>query len=477
MATYYFADNAAPNAHANAIQGNDAWNGLAPTDQGGGVGPKRNPANFNMDLLNAGDEVLFAMGGYWSNSFNMFVENPATSSMARTNLIRFASYDPGTGVTGQPWFKSTGNGFMFNGFGGTGAPTKGGYLIEDIKLEGPVPGGGPNFTEDSFGIRINPPLKWVIVRNCEIFGFKAGIAVAQNTDCPSFYIQIYDNEIHHCGLAGLEGCASWFEVRNNNMHANGEWHPLTHAIYCGSPSAETTAVTFHHNYLHDNNLNDSNVCVGGNLTTRGKQEAVHIDDNRIHNEGGRFTSNAAGIAHKPGYPGVVEYHLHSKVRRNDISGVQSHISLTSVPGVVVQDNNMRDNGTVASSDPAVVGIGMPIPDRDAEDVTADSGAQLIGNTFTSTNPRNGTQPFWIGHPTGDGAGAGVVIDGNTITLGAGSGTSYALRLDEVGTTYESISNNTLSGSDGWASGHTSLAAFEAYYGGLPGTTCSGNSGP
>lgn len=473
MTTYYFADNAAPGAHANAIQGNDAWNGLAPTDQGGGVGPKRNPANFNMDSLNAGDEVLFAMGGYWTNSFNMFVENPASSSMARTNMIRFASYDPGTGVTGRPWFKSTTTGFQFNGFSGTGAPTKGGYLIEDIKLEGPVPG-GVNFEEDSFGIRLNQPLKWVIVRNCEVFGYKAGIVVAQAAGSVSSYILIYDNEIHHCGLGGIEGCASWFEVRNNNMYANGELHPLTHAIYCGSGQEETTAITFRHNYLHDNNIDGTGACVGGNLTTRGKQVGLHIDDNRVHNEGGEFDGNSAGIAVKPGYPGIVEYMLRFKARRNDISGVQSHISLTSVPGAVVQGNSMRDNGTVAGGAPSVVGIGMPIPDRDAEDVTADSGAQLIGNSFTSINPRNNTRPFWLGHPTGDGLGAGVVLDGNNIELGVGDGTSYAFTLDEVNTTYESISNNTLSGGNGWTADNAALAAFEAHYDGL-GVVCEGNA--
>lgn len=477
MAIYHFADNYAPNAHASAIQGNDSWSGLSPTFVGGSNGPKRNPANFNPAVLQAGDSVLFAQGSAWSNDFNALIENPASSSMARTNLITFDSYDPGTGATGAPWFKSTANGFMFGGFGGTGAPAHGGYLVQNIKFEGPAPGGGPNFTEDSFGVRINQPIKWFILRNCEIYGFKAGVAVPQAADCASSYILIENNTIHHCGLAGIEGYANWFMVQNNTMYANGEWHPLTHAIYCGSHAVETTAGTFRHNYLYDNNLNGSGVCVGGNLTVRGKLRGTHIKDNRIHNEGGLFTSNAGGIAHKPGYPGVAEYHLYTKVERNDISGVQSHISLTSVPGVLVQANNMRDNGTVAASAPACVGIGMPIPERDAEDVTPDSGAQLIGNAFASTNPRNGTQPFWIGHPTGDGAGAGVVIDSNTITLGSGAGSSYAMTLDEVGTAYASISNNTLSGGSGWNSAHASLAAFEAYYDALPGTTCTGNTGP
>jgi hypothetical protein len=476
MATYYFADNAAPYAHASAIQGNDAWNGLAPTDQGGGVGPKRNPANFNPAVLEAGDSVLFAEGGGWSNGFNALFESPASSSMARTNLITIDSYDPGTGATGAPYFKSTGTGFQFGGFGGTGAPTHGGYLIQNLKLEGPVPEGFI-FGEDSFGVRINQPIKWVIVRNCEIYGFKAGVVAAQATDCASSYILIENNEIHHCGLAGIEGYSNWFLVQNNDIHHCGELHPLTHGIYCGSGAVETTAGTFRHNYLHDNNINGSGVCVGGNMTIRAKLVGTHIKDNRVHNEGGKFTSNAGGIAHKPGYPGIAEYHLYTKIQRNDISGVQSHISVTSVPGVVIQGNSMRDNGTVAAGDAAAVGIGMPIPERDAEDVTADSGAQITGNTFTSTNPRNGTQPFWIGHPTGDGAGAGVVIDGNTITLGSGSGSSYAMTLDEVGTFYDSISNNTLSGSAGWNASHASLAAFEAYYGALPGTTCTGNTGP
>lgn len=472
MTIRYFADNASPNAHPLAIQGDDSWNGLFPTYQGGSDGPKRNPAAFNMDSLQAGDEVLFANGSAWSNDFNLFLENPSSSSMARTNLIRFSSYDPGTGATGRPWFHSTFIGFMFNGFGGSGLPTKGGYLIEDIKFTGP---GGPPFAGDSFGIRINPPLKWVIIRNCEISGFKGGIVAAQEANCASSYILVYDNDIHHCGLGGIEGCANWFEVRNNNMYGNGELHPLTHAIYCGSAQVETTGITFRHNHLYDNNIDGSGVCVGGNLTTRGMQRGVHIDDNRIHNSGGRFTTGAYGISQRPQYDST-EYHLYSKIRRNDIMGVQSQISVSSVPNVVISDNTLLDNGSVAEGDPAVVGIGWPSDTLSPEDSTTDVGAQVLRNTFTSLNPRNGTQPIWANGGADNSAGAGVVIDGNTIELGAGDGTSYAMTLSEVATTYASISNNTLTGGAGWQSGHASTAAFEAYHAGL-GSTCTGNTGP
>jgi hypothetical protein len=477
MATYHFADNAAPYAHALAIQGNDSWNGLHKTFQGGSDGPKRNPANFNPTVLQAGDSVLFAQGGGWSNDFNALFENPASSSMARTNMITFDSYDPETGATGVPWFKSTGNGFMFGGFGGTGAPTHGGYLIQNLKFEGPVPDGF-DFTEDSFGVRLNQPLKWVIVRNCEIYGFKAGVVAAQATDCASSYILVENCEIHHCGLAAIEGFANWFLVQNNNIHHCGELNSFTHGVYCGSGAVECTAGTFRHNWLHTNNVDPADgICKGGNFTVRGKIVGLHIEYNRVHNEDGLFASNTAAIAVKPGYPATVEYHFGVRVIGNDTSGVQSHISLTSVPGVIVRGNSMRDNGTVAASCPAVVGIGMPIPERDAEDVTADSGARCTYNTFTSDNPRNGTQPFWFGHPSGDGAGAGLVLDYNTVALGSGAGSSYAFTLDEVGTFYDSISYNTLSGGAGWNASHASLAAFEAYYGALSGTTCTGNSGP
>jgi Right handed beta helix region len=466
MTTRYFANNAAPNAHALAIQGNDSWNGLFPTFQGGSNGPKRNPDQFDMNNLQAGDEVLFAEGSYWDNGFNAFIEAPATSSMARTNMIRFGSYDPGTGATGKPWFNTSYMGFLLNGFSGTGPPVRGGYLIEDIKFT------GPGFAGDCFAICINPPLKWVWVRRCEISNFKVGIAVRQEPNCTSSYVLVQDTEIHHCGLAGLEGSSNWLTVDNCNLHHNGEQHPLTHAIYAGSSQVENTAVTFRHNHLHDNNLNEDGACVGGNLTVRGKLRGTHLDDNRVLNEGGKFTMNAYGIAHRPGYD-TEEYHLFTKARRNQTSGMQTHVSVSSVPGIVLQGNEMHDNGTVADSAPAAIGIGWPSESLAAEDVTQDSGAQVLDNSFVSDNPRSGTQPIWANGGTENSAGAGVVIRGNNIELGPGAGTSYGMTLETLNVTYADLSNNTLVGGDGWTSAQTSTAALEAFIQGQGGTS-SGN---
>lgn len=468
MATYYFADNASPNAHANAIQGDDSWNGLYPTHQGGSNGPKRNPANFNFDNLNSGDSALFARGGYWDNGFSALIENPATSSMARTNMIRFGQYDPGTGVTGLPWFNTSALGFMFNGFAGTGAPTKGGYLIENLHIT------GPGVSGDNFGILINPPLKWVIIQDCVISGFKAGVNLRQEPDCTSWYVVVRRCDFRGCGIGGILGSANHSLIEANFFTENGELHPLTHAIYYGSGENETTAHTLRHNHLQDNNIDEDGVCVGGCLTTRGLMRGLHVEFNRLENTAAKFDTNAFGISHFPGYNSE-EYHFLTRIKGNELRNFRNHIVWGSAPGIEVRDNDLFDEGLAADGTPSCTGIAWPQNTSFGPgDSTPDNAAQVTGNSFTSIAPRDGTRGISTLGGAENSPGEGVVIDGNSFDLGSGTDV-YAFSLTETNTVYESISNNTRSGGSGWHSGHASLAAFEAHFDALTGTTCTANA--
>lgn len=470
MATYYFADNASPNAHANAIQGSDSYNGLHPTWTGGNNGPKRNPANFNFDVLNAGDSVLFARGGYWTGeAVYIFLENPASSSMARTNMIRFGEYDPGTGVTGKPWLNASFMGIMMNGFGGSGVATKGGYLIENIRFSGPQ----RPFSTDSFGLRLNQPLKWVWVRDCEVHGFKAGVAMGHASGSKCSYVFLQRVRFTGCGLSGIEGSADWLVTEDCEITDNGEGHSLTHGVYGGSSGDETTAITYRHNWIYDNNIVDG-VCVGGNFTWRGQLRGSHIYYNKIENRGGRFTNVAWGISHRPGYD-TAEYHLWTKIKGNLTRGFATHITVSSAPDVLIEGNTLHDNGSVAAGDPAMIGIGWPVTSLSAEDTTLDARARVRNNTIISDNPRTNTVGIQSAGGSPNSAGTGVVVDGNSFQYGAGGTSVYAMALGETNVSYSSISNNTLSGGSGWHASRTSLAAFQAYYAALPGTTCTGNT--
>lgn len=469
MATYYFADNAAPNAHPNAIQGNDSWNGLHPTFIGGSNGPKRNPATFNWGVINSGDSVLFARGSYWSNSFSAFVESPASSSMARTSMIRFGQYDPGTGVTGKPWFNSSGTGWQFHGFGGSGAPVHGGYILENLRIT------GPGVSGDNFGVIINPPLQWIIVQDCEIWNFKAGVNMRQEPNGWSRYVVIRRNDFRGCGIGGILGSAENSLIEGNFFTGNGELHALTHAIYYGSGENETRNHTLRHNHLQDNNINGSGVCVGGCLTTRGKMRGLHIEGNLLENTGTRYNTDALGISHFPGYASE-EYHFMSRILRNTLRNFRNHIVFGSAPGIHVRDNILVDNGSVADGTPSCTGIAWPQATIFTPgDTTPDSAAVVTGNSFTSTAPRAGTRGLSTNGGADNSPGTGVVINGNTFNLGSGTTDVLAFNLTETNTSYASISNNTLVGGNGWHSGRTSLAAFQAYYAGL-GVACTGNTG-
>jgi hypothetical protein len=484
MTTRYFADNTGVGAHVNAVAGNDAWNGLYPVHIGGSDGPKRLLSAFNMDNLNAGDEVLCAMGGAWDEVGGLaaFIENPATTSMAWTNMIRFGMYDPGTGVTGKPRINTNGLGLLFNGYGGSGAPTKGGYIIEDLHIVGPY-----DPEADDAGITINPPLTHVIVQRCKVEGFTAGVSQRNETGGKNFYVALLDNDFTGCRLGGILGAASWNLVEGNYVHECGSLHALTHGVYYGSGVNENHAITFQHNLITNNNIDvdgtseDVNTypgaCVGGNMTIRGKLLGVHFKDNEVSNPGGKYTTAAYGFSMFPGY-GQEEYHLEVEVCRNKIQGFCSNLVFAAAPFIKVLDNDIHDNGVVDGDTPPCTGIGWSVPNLNLPDVTRDEGALIGGNTFRTDDPRPGTRGLWTNGLTGpetNSPGDDVQIIGNTFRLGDGTaGNVWAMDLTEVGTTYLNITSNNREGGNGWASAYPSLAAFEAYYATVA-TNCNSNN--
>lgn len=470
MTIRYFATNSGPDSHANAIQGDDSWNGLFPTYQGGSNGPKRDPINFNMDNLNPGDEIRLAEGSHWVGSFGMFIENP-TGSMSRDNMIVFGSYDPGLGATGRPKFTSGTYGLFIGGFGGSGPATRGGYLFQNIEIVGP-------FSDaDDAGILLNPPHKWVIFDNCKVSGYQAGISVRSEPAASNSYVLIKDCDLRGNRLAGVLGCCTQFTIENTFFTGNGNLHSLTHAIYAGSSQHESKAVTIRQCRLIDNNIDGDGVCVGGNLTIRGMLDGTHINDNIVRNTGGKFVADAWGISHRPAYSSE-EYHLNTIIRRNSVSNFQTLITFSSAPGCIVEGNDLLDEGTAADSCPAVNFIGFPVGDLSEEDTTQDDAAIVRNNSIRSVTPRAGTKGVFILEGNTNHAGANIVIDGNTFEFeGTSPGNVYAMDITDVDASYASISDNTLTGGDGWHPDYASTAAFEGHFDGLAGCVAEGNTGP
>lgn len=479
MATYYFADNASPYAQPGAIQGNDAYNGLHPTFIGGSNGPKRNPANFNMDNLNAGDNVLFAQGGGWDTSFIAFIENPATTSRSWSNPITFGSYNAVPGLTQRPYFHTSSMGFLLGGYGQTGAISAGGFVFSHLKIEGAYG------SADDAGIVINPPRSHIVIVDCEIKGFQCDINVRFEAGGQSAYIYIHRNDLSYGRLGAIVGSAQDMTIENNDCHDNGNRHNLTHTMYLGASANVTRRMIVRGNHIYRSNIDTDGTsgqvgtfpgcAVGGHLTFRGQLHDACIEDNLIENTGGKFNINCYGISHFPGYD-AAEFHHWTKIRRNHTMGMQSHIPFGSCPNIEVRDNVMTDNGVVGES-PAATAVGWPAnTSYGSNDSTHDDAAQIINNRFVSTDPRTGTRFLNTDAGVDNSPGDNVRIDGNTAIFGANASSDVRMfDLTETDTTYVSISNNRKVGGDGWATGYASLAAFEAHYGALVGTVCTGNT--
>lgn len=468
MTIRYFATNSGPESHPNAIQGDDSWNGLFPTYQGGSDGPKRNPINFNMDNLNPGDSIRLARGSHWVDAFGMFIENP-TGSMSRDDMIVFEDYDPGLGATGRPKFTASTYGLFIGGFGGSGPATRGGYLFRNIEVEGPYS------DADDAGILLNPPHKWVIFENCKVQGYQAGISVRSEAAASNSYVLILDCQLEGNRLAGVLGCCSQFVIENSDFTGNGALHSLTHAAYIGSSQHESSGVTIRQNRMIDNNIDEDGVCVGGNLTIRGMLRGTHINDNIVRNTGGKFEVDAWGISHRPAYSSE-EYHLYTAIRRNVVENFQTLITFSSAPGCIVEGNQLLDEGNVADGTPAVNFIGFPVADLSEEDTTQDDAAIVRNNSIRSLAPRIGTRGVLILEGNTNHAGDNIVIDGNTFEFeGTSPGNVYAMQITDVDATYASISDNTVSGGNGWHPDYATLSAFEGHFDGLAGCVAEGNA--
>lgn len=480
MTTYYFADNAAPYAQSGAIQGDDAWNGLHPTWIGGVNGPKRNPANFNMNSLQAGDNVLFAQGGGWSTDFVMFIENPATTSMSWDNPITFDWYNHNVLLTNRPMFKTSGLGILLGGFSQTGPITRGGFVFRHLHIEGPYS------SADDYAICVNPPTSHVLIELCKFSGFQAPISVRSESGGQNAYIDIHNNEVDSGRLAAILGTAQDMLVEKNDLHDNGNRHNLTHTMYLGASLNISRRMHVRVNHVYRSNIDTDGTsgqtgtfpgaCVGGNITFRGQLVDFYVDDNRVENTGGKFNINAYGISHFPGYS-AEEFHLYTKIRRNYTMGFQSHIAFGSCPNIEISGNIGIDNGVVGES-PVTSYIGWPANTSfGSNDSTHDQAAQILNNHYTSYTPRTGSRMITNQSGVDNSPGDGVRIDGNTAifqTLGSQTNI-YMMSLTETNTTYASISNNRLNGGNGWASAYASLAAFQAHYSGLSGTACTGNN--
>lgn len=458
MTTYYFADNQ-PGAHANAAVGDNTNNGTSPST------PKRTTAGFNFGNLNPGDEILFAIGGRWEVT-STIVQMESFGTEASPIII--GSYDPGGGVSGQPYIHAvlTGGGAIhFGGFSADPAPSAVGWIIvRNLRLD------GTGSSDDNWGVSIANRLHFITVEDCTISNFHVGIHchLGLNNANVNQYILIRRNEVFATTFTGFHGAAHDCLIEDNHFHHNGSDDPLNHGIYYGAGSWDTHRTTIRHNRVIDNNTS-AGYANGGSLTFRGRLYDTKVEHNSVINTTGIYTSASYGISHFSGY-GTPEYHYDTTIRGNIVAALAG-VTFGNCVDAIVENNTLIDGASAGSN--YYHGIrhhheGNP-DDLDSSNVT------IRNNSIYSPAPRNDS----TGIVTGGGGkvvGPNCNINNNTIRMGTPvSGTAYCFSLDETPpTTYANIRNNLCSGGSGFESGRTSLAAFESYWNGRSGAVCSGN---
>jgi hypothetical protein len=460
MTTYYFKDNQT-GCHPNiGTPGDNSNPGTSP------AAPKRDTVGFNFNALVAGDQCLFAIGGCWNRAGSIIACERA-DALDPDNPIIFGSYDPGGGVSGLPWLKSTGSEVITLG-SYNGSPTgvyHGGYTIEGLHIDG-------QDTSNIVGIRLWSNHQWITIQDCDIEGCHVGIDCYLGPDSftdQNKYIIVRRNTIHDNGtFTGWLGAGTDVLIEKNIFYANGLSSGFHHAIYYGGGLAtqEYYRAVIRHNHLYDNNVNGGNMS-GGHLTWRGRLNYTTIENNLVTNSA---TQNGASYAlsHSAAY-GDPEHHYNTVIRGNRVYNISRAINFGSAPGIVIENNVIVDL-TTGNTQAAGGIVGATAGGAGDE---GDGQAKIRNNSIYIHQQRTSAHGIVIEGA----AGTNIEIDNNAIVFGpSAAGTSYAFSLTESGgVTYSSIRNNFVGGSfSGWHSGYTTVSAFQSHFDALAATTCTGN---
>lgn len=413
--TYYVADCQA-GADASCVAGKDTNAGTSAS------APWQTPAKVQSVLANlaAGDQVLFARGGSWTN----VALNPSNFNATPSSPIVFDAYKPSWGGgTARPILtqaSSTNNVFTFSDFGA--GRMDGGYTVRNLDLRGANTG--------QWGMFFYGGVTNVTIDNVSITGFQIGIHI--NSDSvSSTNFSITNSTVASNRQHGILGSASNVVIQNNTFTGNGNdaatyGQGMTHGVYLGSTRPQSN-VQIRNNTFTDNTMYNGS-CVAGPLVVHGQWDNVLI-------EGNMLTQSAAapgcyGISIKPDYS-IAEYMTHFVVRGNTVVNMgQAGIALTSVPGIIVEDNTIIN--TQATSQ---VAIALPVKQRDSNDA-ADGGAIIRNNSiYFATYNANNTAIQANAEGTGHQVVSNLIYFG-----GSGSGSTSCFRTGAT-TSFAAFGNN------------------------------------
>lgn len=437
--TYYVCD-CATGADPNCVQGNDANNGTNPATPWQSITKVQSVVN----MLQSGDQILFAKGGAWTNS-SMSIYNFNSIS---SNPIVFDSYTPSWGGQAKPILTESRSGYNVFEFSnpGNGVHDEG-YLIRNLELRGNGTG--------MQGFFLYNDVDYVTVENMDIDGFQIAVYLGEgNTPDPGAdqenqFFTLKNSNLINNASQGFLGGGDNLLIENCHFENNG---------FLGS--------VFYHNIyvsLGDNVVIRANelfkcAIVNGqssstSLVVHGLHDSLLIENNYVHEDSGTASNIAWGIAVDPAYA-TAEGFNNVTIRGNIVENMNNvAIGVASCRNTIIENNII-----ISESGSGITGIAAPDRQRGTEDMPMDS-VTIRNNTLFFRNT-TGANAIVLGDE-----GGGHILVSNAVSLD--NGIAFTLNLPASSYTavdynfVETSTSNAFWGNNTSLSTWTSTTGFDA----------------
>ncbi len=414
-ATNYYICDCASGADPNCVVGDDNNNGTSINS------PWRSIEKVNsvINSLQAGDQILFAQGGAWTNASMSIYNFNATAD----NPIVFDSYTPNWGGTAKPIlteFRLATN--LLNFVDGGNADHDEGYTVRNLDLRGGSTGQWAVFAYND--------ADYIKMENLDISDFSIGIHCAganppnPGADYQNQHMSLLNSTIKNCSGQGFLGGADYLLIENCLFQNNGFGQAIfNHNIYITNGD---------HVIIRNNELYQSAVIngmpAGTSLVVHGRLDDLLIEGNYVHEDPGMATGYTWGIAVDPGNNSA-EGFTNVVIRGNLLVNMFNKcIGVTSAPGAIIE-NNVIINEFAAD----LIAIAAPDRVRGAEDMET-TGVIIRNNSIYMRN----ANIFTTGILAGD-EGSDYEIVSNIISLDDGNG--FAMNLAD--SNYTSVDYNMM----------------------------------
>ena len=389
-ATTYYVSDCQSGASAGCTAGSSANNGTSAST------PKQTFAQ--VPALVAGDQVLFARGGSWTNA--AFALKGGTSA---TSPIIIDAYSPTWGGTAKPLLNVSGAGVvMLQIWSGIG------YTVRNLRLQGAAN------DVNSRGVFIytnnNKAVTNVTIDSLEIDQAGLGVycASSSSTIRPDF-VTIKNSTITNGSYHGVLSDCDDLLVDSNTLDNNGTQAVFHHNIYLDGVGNRNT--------LSNNTLSRSafisGACAATDIEVEGTKNTLAITGNTI-NESTGAGSGCWGIEVTTGYAGIVEGHYNVSIAGNRVLNVGNTGIRTSSCNTCTIENNVIAWTAALAATGISTGSEMSYgTDPDA----GDSKVTVRNNSIYFTNSAGGSNGIRVG---ADGPNDTVVVS-NLIYYAAGTG--------------------------------------------------------